>query len=366
MKPFSAFYYIKQNKLRAGLIIFMYILTVSIYLAGLYISNIEGIFDNSIDKLKNFAILMPRASDEGNVEFERAVEMLKDNEKVTLLRQGYGNIYTKSIMGFNIGVMQYCFLSEEDFSVFCEFEGISLTKAEGKSNLEDGSVIMSELQANNRGMKLGGQLKIIESDEALYGDFHLNAITDEEGYCIYYINDMEADRYMILSTGMTESEFRKFLTELKSEYHVFVGDREQYKEFIMSQIGSFHYIYFMVIVLTAITMAVTVNTAFAGMYQRRQGEFALYKAIGIPRRKIKIKIVSEVVVMDIIGIVIGMSILMLGIWLFNNLYLFEHGYHLFYYNKMALQGIVISNVIVLVPVILLQGRRLMKMDICDY
>ncbi len=366
MKPFSALYYVKENRWRASLIVFMFVLTFAVYLGGLYISNMGSMFDYSIGRMERVAIVEPIAADYDDTEFQRAVDMLKGNDKITFLELGKGgHIYTKSIMGFMSGTLQYAFQSEEDFRFYCDFIGVSLCETK-RGMIGDGSVIMSGLQAKNRGMKPGDFLSADNPDEYFDRDYRLDALTDEEGYSTYYINNTKTASYMILPTEMNDKEYHALLNELKTEYHIPVIDQDYYREMIERQLSVFEYMYFLLIFLIAVVMAVTINAAFTGLYQHRQGEFALYQAIGISKRNIRKKIVKEVLWLDLIGIVTGACLVMLGVYLLNTLYLTGHGMKLFYYNKTALQGLVASNVIIFIPVTALQGHRLMKADICDY
>lgn len=367
MRPFTALYFIKANRWRASLIVAMFVLTFAVYLGGLYISNIGSMFDYAIDRMDRVAIIEPIQTDYDGAEFQRAVDMLDKNDKITFLKQGKsGLIYTKSIMGFATGVLPYAFRNAEDFLLYCDFVGISLSETNAEGELGNGSVIMSGLQANNRGMQLGDFLTVDNPGEYFDGDFRLDALTDEEDYSAYYINDTETPAYMILPTGMNDDEYRGLLEVLKTDYKIRVMDYDYYREMMDRQLSVFEYLYFLLIILMAVVMAITTNAALTGMYQHRQGEFALYQAIGISKWKIRKKIVGEVFLMDVAGIVTGACIVMLGVYLMNSLYLLERGLKLFYYNKMALQGLAVSNVIIFMPVTVLQGRRLMKTDICDY
>lgn len=54
-------------------------------------------------------------------------------------------------MNFNAGDANYSFRNKEDFETYCEFTGIKLL--DKNKELGNGSVIMSSLQASNRGME---------------------------------------------------------------------------------------------------------------------------------------------------------------------------------------------------------------------
>lgn len=366
MKPFSAMYYTRENKSRASLLVFMFVLTFSIYLAGLYISNIETIFEYCFDKTENIVRILPYQNDDNLKDFNDTIDMLRKEDGITLIQQGVlSNIYTNSIMGYEIGVVQFSFRNKEDFKLACDYMGIKIDKVAEGGNLSDGSAIMSSLQAKNRGLSLGDKL-IVKDDEFLDKEYILSAITDEPGYGVYYISDTYNDNFLIFPASMNDSEFRSLISKLKSENKVRVFDNEYSMKEIDSQLKNLSVMYFFLIILVSIIMAITINAAFVGMYQYRQREFALYKAIGISRKRIWLKIVREVVLMDMFGVVIGFGITMMGIYLLNHLFLLERGLKLFYYNKMSLTGMLISNIIVIIPVTILQGTKLMKADICDY
>lgn len=367
MKPFSAAYFLKKNKLRAVLLVFMIVITFSIYLGGLYISNVEGIFEKELEKCKPLTFIMPSWKDNEYEDFNKTVEMLKEEDDIILLGQGIiNNIYTTSIMNFNMGVQAYSFRNAKDFETYCEFYGINIKEQLEGKELGNGSLIFSSLQADNRGMKLGDIFSSDNPDEHVDQEYELDALTDEDGYSVYCISDTDNLLYIILQGNMSNEEYKNLQDRLKNENKVRVFDYDSYKNNVDNQLETFSYIYFFVILLMSVVMAITINAAFVGMYQHRQGEFALYRAIGISKMKLKLKIVSEVLIIDVIGIVIGLCVTITGVYLLNHLYLIERGLRLFYFNEMSLAGMIISNMIIFIPIVFLQGRRLIKTDICDY
>ncbi len=342
----------------------MFILTFAIYIAGLYISNIKSMFHITMEKDKKVTIINAADTDKDNKNFNKAIEMLKKEKGITLVPQGLRNrINSMSIMGFTNDYIQYSFRTKEDFEIYCKFTGIKI-KSKNKE-LANGSVIMSSLQADNRGIKLGDSLKQ-QDDESLDQKYILDAITDNDGYSTYYISDTANACYLVLNNSMNSKDFKELTKKLETEYEVYSKDYNYYIDRIDGQMESFSYIYFFIIILLSVVIAVTINAAFAGFYQHRQGEFALYKAVGIPRKKLRFKIISEVMLIDITGIVPGACIIILGIYLANNLYLIPNGFRLLYYDNMPMAGMITSNLVILIPVIISQGKRLIKADICNY
>lgn len=363
MRPFSAFYFVQNNRWRGAAIAFMLGLTFVVYLAGLYLFNVEKMYDISLEPMKRMAFLAPQQG-EGDAEMRRAVAMLEGREGISVLAQGKSNnIVTISIMGFHNGFAQYTFCSGEDFRTYCDYFGIGLAETGGGP--EVGSVIMSRLQANNRGLSLSDVFAADEEkSDRVDRDYTLDALTDEAGYHIYYISEEPGNMYLLLPTGMDGEAFRGLLSEIATECDVRILDYAYYKNLIDSQLASFRYVYFLIILLLAVVLAVTTGAAFAGLYQHRRGEFALYRAIGISRRRTRAKIGAEVALLDVIGMAAFAVIVFGGIYLANDLYLYEHGFQLFYYDRLAFAGLLVSNLIVLVPVTVLQGRQLMRADIC--
>lgn len=344
----------------------MFILTFAVYMAGLYISNVESMFNIILEKDKKVALIGSTATDKDCIDYKKAIEILEKKEGITLLHQGIASdIYSTSVMGFNNGYVSYTFQNKEDFQTYCDFTGINIIENNQDRGLCDGSVIMSRLQAANRGMETGDRL-VAGTDELVSQEYTLDAITDNDSYSTYYISDTDSARCMVLNNSLDNSAFKSLFKNIETKYNVYVRDYDYYKERTSEQLGNFYYIYFFVIILLSVIMAVTVNAAFAGMYQHRNGEFAIYKAMGIPARKIRFKILSEVLLIDITGLLAGLCIIMAVIYMANNLYLIPHGLKLFYYNNMSMAGMVISNLIILIPVTIFQGSKLVRADICDY
>ena len=138
------------------------------------------------------------------------------------------------------------------------------------------------------------------------------------------------------------------------------------KDNILLEYKSFNMIYTFIVILLSVILAVTINAAFVGMYQRRNFEFAVYRAIGISKQRIISKIIGELVCLDFITLTIGGGIFFLALYLFNNLVLYPTGKYLNYFHPLALFGLVLCNITILVPLIITRCRQLLKADICEY
>ena len=138
------------------------------------------------------------------------------------------------------------------------------------------------------------------------------------------------------------------------------------KKNITDQYEFFTPMYTFIVILLSIILAVTINAAFVGMYQRRNFEFAVYRAIGISKKRIVGKIVGELVLLDLGTLTLGGLVFFLALYLFNNLVLYPAGKYLTYFHPLALVGLVLCNVTILVPLIVTRCRQLLRADICEY
>lgn len=365
MRPFGAMYFVKENRTRSLLLIFMFVLTYVTYLGGLYISNIDTMFDYNLEYMKKYAIIHPTTTDTDGKDFEKVKQKVADNDKITSFQSGVvSSILSKSLMGFNNGYPQISFRSVSDFQAFCDTVGIRCNF----DKLKKGSFITTRLGANNRGMKIGDKLKQLE-DENVYGTYTLDEIIEGEGYHYFYIDNGEGgENYsiIVLADNMQEEEFRQYLATLEKDYDVYITGYQRMKEDLQRQFNSFHIIFLFIVVLLAVVMALVINAAFAGMYQHREPEFAVYRAIGMSRASIVKKVLKELLLVDVLGVVAGGCVLFLGIYLLNHLYLIPHGWKLFYYDSLALLGMALCNIMVLVVIMITRSRQLLKADICRY
>ena len=362
INSFSAVYYIMQNRFKCGLLMFMFFLTYIAYLGGVYVTNLPTMYEYAAERMEKFVVIGPSAKDTDWSQFQGAVEKLQEEDGITIIQQSViSSVYTKSIMSFTTSYPRYAFRTVEDFKIFCDYMGIHCDF----DNLKEGSFVASKLMANSRGMQIGDTL-IQKEDENIYHDYTLDAVTDEEGYTAYFINDNTNYNCILLPTGMTMEAFHEYLAALEEEYEIAMTDVESYRESNAKDFESFQMIYVMIVVLLAIVMAVAINAAFVGMYQQREAEFAVYRAIGVSKGRIVGKLMKELLLMDGIGIVAGGAIALLGIYLFNHLVLIPDGLMLLYYHPLAVGGMLLCNIAVFLPLVLTRSRRLLKTDICAY
>ncbi len=359
--PFSALYFIKENKSRCILLMFMLFLGYGAYLAGLYVTNPYDNWRVGIEYYNDMVSINATTNDKDKQEFEAfKAEALKDN-KVKIIDMGsYNGFSWNTVMGFEMGQCTFTFHSVDDFKTFCEFHNIDCDF----ENIKNGSLVLSEKFAKNIGLEIGNK---VDKDYGsnIYGEFTLDVITNEDGYISYFIDEnSEVVECLLLGEEIKGKELYDYAYGLQEKYDVYVY-KGLYND-MRGQFSMFDTIYMFVVILMAIIMAVTINAAFVGMYQRRNFEFAVYRAIGISKRRIIGKIAKELLCMDLVALTVGGGVFFTMLYLFNNMVLYPAGKYLNYFHSLALIGMVLCNIMVVIPLIITRCKRLLKADICEY
>jgi len=203
MKPFSPLYFIRENRARCAVLIFMIFLSFAAYLAGLYVMNVVTSFEEFGEELYDSAALVyvRTRDEEGFQGYRDAVEAMRQEEDIRFVDLGYYNyLNMECIMSFTVGYQSLTFINKEDFKLFCEMKDISCDV----DSLGSRSVVMSERMANSLGLKVGDVLTP-EEFSGVSEAFTLEAITDQTTYAYYFLaEDAEPMNAMILNTGMEE------------------------------------------------------------------------------------------------------------------------------------------------------------------
>lgn len=361
MKPFSPMYFVKENRPRCILLMFMLFLCYAAYLGGLYVTNPRDNWNMPIAYYDRFVYVNSISGD--TEEFADFCEAAEESGKAEVIVLGTYNAFSwKTIMGFEEGEFSLTFRSAEDFKAYCEYMGIDCNF----EKLKSGSMILSERFANNVGLKLGDEIGK-DYSENIYGEFILDALTKEAGYAMYFITDEDdasLNAILLGKDGVSDRELYALAYSMEEKYDIYIHDGLEQN--VDEQFESFDLIYTFVILLMAVIMAVTINAVFVGMYQRRNFEFAVYRAIGISKKRIVGKIVGELLCMDAIALAAGGAVFFSGLYLFNNLALYPAGKYLRYYHPMALFGLVLCNLAVIIPLIVTRARQMLRADICEY
>ncbi|MBR3760491.1 MAG: hypothetical protein IKK47_05850 [Ruminococcus sp.] len=363
MKPLSPLYFIKQNKTRCILLMFMIFLSFGAYLGGLYIYTPQENWDYACSLNDKFIEVYMGYNDENAKNYNAFRDEMKKRDDVIVIETGwYNQIERKTIMGFTDGSLCSTFRTVDDFKTFCEQLDIKCNF----DNVKEHTVVLSRLMADTKGYKVGDVISPDDDENDFYYDFTIAGITNEPGYTQYYIGSEEENGYemIILGKGISKEEVLKHAQTLAEKYpvHIEIPLRED----IYDTYCIFNTIFIIVVIFLALILSVTVNAVFVGMYQRREFEFAVYRAIGISKKQIIKKICGEILCMDAIVLTLGGIIFFIGLYLFNHLVLFPNGLYIVYYAPVAIIALILCNVMTVVPLIITRTRKLLKTNVCDY
>lgn len=362
MNPFSALYYVKENKKRSLLLMVMIFLSFGVYVGGLYVTNPYDNWGTAIDYYDKMVGTNGNISNENYKQFLN--EAVSDGKTTVIETGSFNGMNWNTVMGFDTGIYSLTFRSVSDFKRYCDHMGIECDF----DSLKSGSMIMSEMFAKNRGLVIGDKVDK-DFDWNIFREFTLDAVTNEDGYTLYFITDDEdtVSGAVLIGNGIEGRELYDYVyglqnsSEKPEDIYVYQGVRSDLK----GQFEIFDMIYFFIAILLSIILAVTINAAFVGMYQRREFEFSVYRAIGISKRRIVLKIAGELLLIDAAALLVGAAVTLLGLYLFNNLVLYPAGKYLRYYNSMALGYMILCNVIIIVPLMITRCRQMLRADICE-
>ena len=371
MNPFSPFTYIKRNRVRAISIIIMLACTCVVFMGGMYIDNITDVYNYSMEKPSDYLLWFQNGNnndikDEAEALYAEQESILPESARTHLdVESLYGEV--KSIMGFYTGTTWFLLRSEEDFNTF-----VKLTDALPKdTKLPDNSLILSEMLANNWGVKEGEILKGNGGFEHMYfpADMKVEKVLPLNGIQLYgWSGSAPSSGVLILST--TEEHAPTLTEDLNSlqknimdKYkHIIAYTNEFQKAEAEEELSILSYFFAVIIVIVAVVFAITVNATFAAMFEKRKYEFSIYKAIGFSKKSLFGKIFGELLVMDGIGLVAGAGICFIVIKLLNAL-LWSSGLQFIHISALGVLGTLFCNVAIIIPVVMANMKRIKKYDV---
>ena len=363
MKPLSAVTYVRENKGRAGIAIFLLFFTTLLYLAGNYVDSIYYYWDRAMDYSDQLCIVSWTSADMEDQDFNEYRKILEADDKLIVqgrTGRGYQGLPWICTLGFEMGSSSMVFNSPEDLKEAFDVFGI---KAD-LSDVTDGSVCISSALAKQYGLKKGDVLDA-SVREGIEGSYVISAILEDDSFIVFYVDHSFTEyRLNVLSRELKGEELRDYLNKLRGDRKVHIDQTA--RSGVEKQFEPFLYIFGAGIVLLSLVLSVIVNSVITGLYLSRTYEFGVYRAIGLSKREVYGKCAREILLMDLIAIVCGAVLVFLFIFLANELYYFPAGKYLPYYSKMGLYGFLASNLLVVVPTILLKGRSMSKADVTEF
>lgn len=379
MRPFAPFFYIKSNRARSVVLALMLGFTAVCFLAGMYIEHQEAVYALSYDKPSDYILIYSGSSSmeirEELVDFSENCEDYAPDKADTIMGVGYMNISYKTIMGYDNSTGAFMFRREEDFE---EYNRV-MTDIPDDIVLNDGEIILSQTLANNWGVKEGDVLESSDDwDKAwFYTPVTVKAVVDIPGIALYGVSEeYSGDTVMFLRSEPDTTEgydnetingiLEDTAAKIRADYpHLIVQTNYSWMSEIRSQLFMFTYILIAISVIIGLVLAVTVNAAFSAAYEKRKYEFSIYKAIGFSKGQVFGKVAGEVLLLDLMGLTAG-GLTCLAVILIVNYILGPQG---IYFFKVSVNGILATigcNLMVVIPVILLNMKRVRGYDVTVY
>ena len=365
MKPFSAMCYIKENPKRSLIIIFLLFLTTMMFAAGNYVNSYHYYWAKNNDYYDRLCVVTALSSDEDFKEFaEIYQDLLKDEKLIVMERspRGLVGLPWDCTLGYEMGTASMVFDSPEDLRTAFEIFGISGDFSEVK----EGTVCISTALAAQHGLKKGDTLDASVS-EGIRGSYRIAALTEDDSFMVFYVTPSEYEkplRLNIMSRSLSGydlyEEIRQVCAGRKADITA------PLRTSIDRQFEPYVLIFGAGLVILTLILAMIVNSVITGLFLSRRYEFGVYRAIGISKRRVYGKIARELILMDVLAVLGGMLIIFLFTFLINELVYIPAGKFLPYYSSMGLYGFLISNLMVMIPTILLKGHGMCKCDVTEF
>ncbi|MDD6327774.1 MAG: ABC transporter permease [Lachnospiraceae bacterium] len=362
--PYSALYYIKENKGKSILCIFMMFLATLMFLTGNYIQSVLATFDKDFLYGDTIVRVNMLSTDEKQEDFKAFSEMVEQDERLKSVKvtgYGFGSLTHSTVLGFEMSGSSYVFRSLEDMeNVFARLN------IEGDfSSCGHRSIIISKELAKNRGIELGDTIDHA-FDPNLDGAYTVDALIDDGGYCTFYIfeDDDNLVRLYIYSDSMEGKELYDYVRNLAGDKRVQISETE--RDVVLPQLSIFYIVFYIVDILIAIVLAVTVNSVVTGQYLKRTYEFGVYRALGRSKKDIWKKVAAEILIMNLFACALGFCVMFLYTYLVNELYYTQKGLHLLYASKAGFFGLLICETLIVLPLIFAKAKKMSRADVTQF
>ncbi len=363
INPFSAVYYIKENRGRVFLCIFMMVLATLMFLAGNYIHSELYSFEKEFEYSDKIVVAGIQSTDEEYKDFAAFREAVKEDEKlefVDVTAYGFSGMQHGTVLGLEMGGWSYVFNSADDMKKVFKHLGIKGDFSKCKHR----SMVISQDFADNKGIRLGDKLDH-SFDSSLDGEFTVDAIIDDGSFCTFFVfeND-DIGRLYIYSDTMEQEELYSDVKNLAGDRKVQISESE--RSSVLPQFYVFYVLFYAVDILIAVVLAVTVNSVVTGQYLKRTCEFGIYRALGRSRREVRRKVASEIILMNITACITGGAAIFLFTYMINELVYVKKGMHLLYFSGTGLTGFILCDILIVVPLIWSKGRFMGKADVTEF
>lgn len=360
MKPFQAMYFVRHNLSKAVTVFIMIALTGLLYVGGSYISNIEVEFIKTYEPEADVAFvnLNGMTAQQGKDAF---LEEVRKDESLRIFPVGVNEFLFPTVLTFINGNTSFCY-TVEDFL----WRNQRMGWVKDTSLVKENTLFLTKRYATYLGLKEGDLYDVKQEELSLYfgerpyevhimeGDGFGNILISKECLTNEYYQLTWSDK------GNREA-FESRLAELKEKYkEIEISTYEKRLQRVSETFVINSVIFLSILIVVTCVFFITINAVLVGIYDKRKSEFQIYESIGIPKSKIRRKVVGELVIMSAVGMVLGLSLAFVAITLLNVCVFAKDGLQLYYYHPWALGSWLICNAMILIPSILLRLRAIHK------
>lgn len=360
MKPFQALYFVRHNLTKALTVYIMIALTGLLYVGGSYLSNIEVSYLKTLESEEDvvYVNLNGVSTELGK---DALLEEIYGDEKLHMFAVGGNDFIFPTVLGFTNGNFAFSY-TKEDFLWRNERMGW----IKDTSLVQENTLFITKCYAKYLGLQDGDLLTESRKELIFYYGEHPYTIRIMDGEAMGAIliaqDSVINEFYQLTFSDKGSKEYlERYAVELKEKYpSITIGTHEERVEEVKRQLAFNGIIFPCIIAVVTCVFFITINAVLVGIYDKRKSEFQIYESIGIPRKKIRQKVVNELVIMSGVGMVLGLVLAFVAITLLNVCIFAKDGLHLYYYHPWALGSWLICNAMILIPSILLRLRAIDK------
>lgn len=377
LKPYDAIYYLSKNRRRAIAVICVFAFVFLAYLGAVYISPSMDISLRAVEEQADFCVV---SIDETVLDSAAAQRIRTSLEEVrgvaaVIPCNPYRALNYRTNMGMRMSTRILTVSSPDDFLRLNETLGLDVTTPNDKE------IVMSDIFLRNLGYEVGDILS--SEDEAAVnfysGDVRIADSFRSDAFLAYVVDSEDTMSGLLVTGQIGESEaadglraqgrasFYDTMREFEDQNDgigISIPDENQ-KEY-NEMFGNFRMVYGLVEIIIAGVLSLTAVATISGMYEKRNYEFSVYKAIGFSRKEVLGKIASEILLLDAAAVLLGMLLVFGSIYLMNRFAFNEIGMPVPYVHPFGVAITIAANAMVVIPALLYRLYRASKLDICEY
>lgn len=378
MKPFSPFCFIKNN-FKRSLTLILLITTVGFcYIGGVYFNAATEHYSDIYDSSKDLYMFFEKNNEGAEKEFKNAYSEIESSSVISkIIYTNWNNyFYCKNVMSFDYGTEILGFKSSDDFDYFNEVTKV----VPSDLHLDPGEIAITDKIAKQFDLKVGDKIDPEGTDENIdiSEPYIVKAIFNAKSYRSYAVNKTTECKTPIALRNFSDNETSDQINNARNEMNSYFDgliskypnmnfrSHTYFMDNMKSWFNTFYMIYYSICALVTLVIAVTLNALFVGAYQKRKFEFSVYKAVGFSKREINRKIISEVLIINLLGLISAAILTVLALFLINNIILYPEGLWMEYFSFKSLIIAAICDVMLIVPVIFLRIKKIKKYDVTEY